>query len=246
MLSKSYDVIAGILAGLGVLLIYYFSALAISEDILPRSYEYIFNLAVAVIGAFAGAFAAFRFQAYREFKERLKSKTDTLNRALFVIGSQINAILLIKRDIEPWRENPSAFVEMPAILGSDYAELKIDVMALQFLLDHEANLLFELSILQQKFEATIRIAKIRSSFHINHLQPALSDAKYNDRHPTLPNVAAAVGERIAVTAYKSTNDVFEMVDSTLKALEEEMGNLRRIAIEYFPGPKYIGFEFDGI
>ena len=242
MLRNSYDVIAGIIAGIGVLLIYYFSSLAISEELLPTTYEYAFNLAVAVFGAFSGAFAAFQFQAYRENKERFQVKTDSLNRALFVLASQMNSLLLIKRDIEPWRGKESAFIEMPAILGSDYEELKIDIMALQFLIDHDANLLFELSICQQKFEAAIRIVGIRSSFHINQLQPALSDAEYNEKYPNLRNVAEAVGERIAVTAYKSTKDVFEMVDSTLEALQKEMENLRTVAVEKFPGPVYIGFE----
>ena len=73
ILSKyRYDpVITGIFVGIGGLILWYFSALAIDENTLPAHYDYIAKFFSVLLGAFA----AFRFNAYLESRKSENEKS---------------------------------------------------------------------------------------------------------------------------------------------------------------------------
>lgn len=76
MKEYRYDpVVTGVIVGIGLVGIWYFSSLAIEKRVLPFYFDHIFRF-LAILG---GAFAAFRFNSILEEKKQIKEKEKAQN-----------------------------------------------------------------------------------------------------------------------------------------------------------------------
>ncbi len=198
---------------------------------------------LALFGTFLGATLAFRLNEQKEEAETARKKREALNRALFVLIRQHNAIIQLKRDMDACPNDFHLAFNMPALKPPSYADLFQHVADLEFLIDSgNPNILFKLTIEQERFHQAIDSIRIRNEFYVNEVQPQLAATGMNGKRVTLEDAEALLGERIfggamngAIHAKKHLND---SNDSIPKVLEE----LRTEAKELFPGHKFLDYQ----
>ena len=78
----------GVILALLLLNLWYLSSLAIENKILPASLDYLYKGSTVLIGAFVGAFAAFKLKSKKDAQKKHREEKMAMNRAL--IGSNRN------------------------------------------------------------------------------------------------------------------------------------------------------------
>jgi hypothetical protein len=233
--------VLGVLFAILILNLWYVSALAIEHRVVPTTYDYFLNAIIVLSAAFFGSFTAFSFNNRKEEAKEEKQKIAALNSTLFITLQEINGLLQIKRDIAPLKNDPIRFLKIPAFYTPDYRALKLELNRLEFLLQEDSNLLFELSIQQGCFESAVINIKMRGDFHHRELQKALNDCNFDVEDPTIEELINACGPRIIGTAIKQTDSMFSQVYLTVESLTALHENLHDIAKKLYPSVRFIKY-----
>lgn len=232
--------IVGLLFAFAALNVWYLSGLAIDKAVLPKNYEWFIRTLTIVVGAFAGAYAAFWLKTNKELLEKKDSQRSSLNNALFVLVRQINAIKNIKTELDKYSSEFEKSFVLPAIKPSDYSELKFDFNSLYFLMDgNHVQMLMELDLEEERFFQCISATMLRSEFLVHELQPALSFHASQGRITSEGTLQKYLGDRLFRGAVSSANNMYMHVNESHETLCHTFFKLRSIAKKIFPNDKFI-------
>ncbi|SFC70531.1 hypothetical protein SAMN05660479_02222 [Microbulbifer thermotolerans] len=148
-----YDpVVTGVLVGIGALVLWYFSALAIDKKVLPAYFEHISRFFTVLIAALVGAFAAFRFNSMLDHKKRERETSQfyldicldnyeifykTLDGLNNVRVDWIYAARLLLETKE--LENEIIYKEHRRVLDVKKMKVRHDLLNQYQIIDHETN-----------------------------------------------------------------------------------------------------------
>lgn len=198
---------------------------------------------LGLFGTFLGATVAFRLNEQKERNELQAKQRAALNRALFVLVRQQNAMIQLKGEFAHFNDEFSAAFNMPARKPPEYADLKQDFSSLEFLLQSKAsNTLFKLTVEQERFEQAIDSLRLRNEFYVNEVQQAISNAALNKKIVTPAEVEALLGQRIYGGAINGARAAREHIYATYESIPEMLGELRALAKELFPKHSFIKYE----
>ena len=111
---------------------------------------------VALVGTVVGATLAFRLNAGREHQRDQAAQRAAMNRALFVLARQWNALKLLAREVEPYKTEFDRAFNLPAMKPPPYGDLVHRFEELDFLLGtSDVNTLFRMSIEQERFHQVV-------------------------------------------------------------------------------------------
>jgi uncharacterized small protein (DUF1192 family) len=243
MLKHSYDIIAGILIGLVLLLLYYFSALAISENVLPKTYEYAFNLAITVIGAFSGAWFAFRLQNLKAKKDTDAQNVNAANNAIFELARWYNKLHAFKTQfIDEHRTNAMRHLYIMPAAGMAFGKPEIDYDSLSFLFKStDPNILGTVSLTEQEIASTIDVILQRSEIHVEALQPAVEQVEKRLGQSFPPSeLEKELGVRNTQVLKMLTDYLVKGVDASIAALRENIDKLKAESQSMYPDHVIIG------
>jgi hypothetical protein len=241
-LKKYLPEFLGVALALLSLNLWYLSSVAIENEILPISYDYIFKGLTVLIGAFIGALSAFKLNENRENKKEYKEKNTALNKALFTLIRKINAVKSMRNTFSPYKTDLDRAFSLPAAKPPSYNDLKFNFEELDFLLAEYPQLLMNLSIEQERFEQTFSAIEVRNNFYVNEVQPALNDLNLNNRKIVVADFADALGERLFQGSLNGAQTMYSLIESTDKSLVEVHDEFSKIAREIFPGEKFVKWQ----
>lgn len=113
MKEYRYDpVVTGVIVGIGLVGLWYFSSLAIEKQVLPFYFDHVFRF-LAILG---GAFAAFRFNSMLEAKKQIKEKVKAQNTLLL---SKLEAALFKLHNYSRVSKKYLWSIERPKEYGND-------------------------------------------------------------------------------------------------------------------------------
>ena len=139
---------------------------------------------LSVFGTFLGAFLAFRLNENKEYERREEEKKQALNRALFILARQVNAIQNIQKTISPYEKDDMRAFNLPALYLPNYSDLVQKIDELDFLLaESDPNILLELDNEQKCFDQMIKAYTARTDFMFHEVQPAISQNQLNVSAP---------------------------------------------------------------
>ncbi|MDC8802420.1 hypothetical protein PRZ61_02990 [Halomonas pacifica] len=232
----------GVIFGVAILNVWYLSSVAVEEGVVPKSYDYIINGFIIVVGAFIGSFSAFWLKKYEEEKADKKRRVSVLNASIFIMVRQLNAIHGFKNNFSSCNSSFERAFSMPALKPPDYSSLKLDLEGLYFFIDSgAADLLLRLSVEQERFEQCVSALEIRNDFYVNEVQPALSYYSLNGRPLPLSEFEEKLGERIFHGAVNGAENLYELVSSSERTLPAMIDELRRSAKDMFPEEKFVAW-----
>jgi hypothetical protein len=152
---------------------------------------------LSLFGTFLGATFAFRLTEEKEARKLLATRREAMNRALFVMIRQANAVRQLARDFEKYKSNVELSFNLPALKPPSYQDLVHNLADLEFLLDSEdPALLMRITIEQERFHQALDSLKTRNEFYVGEVQPALAKAALNGKLVSGEQVAAVLGERL--------------------------------------------------
>ena len=194
------------------------------------------------MAAFFGAWYAFQLQESKTKKLELKEEKAALNKALFIIFRQYNELLLIKNEIDQYRNIPIKAFSMPANISSNNNILLND-HELSFLLEtDQPDLLLKLLVEHDRFKQAIVAYDMRTRLHIDKIQPALEKYNLTDRQVSLEEFQKKLGQRLFFSAVKITDSLFQHIDETIISHEEFGKVLFHFSKQMFPKDSFIQFQ----
>ena len=198
--------------------------------------------ALALIGTLLGATLAFRLNEDKELMKEEAAHRTALNRALFVLARQKNAVALIAREMEPFKTPFDRAFNFPAAKVPPYEDLVHRFEELEFLLNtSDVNAVMRLTVEQERFHQMLESLRTRNEFYVKELQPEISKHNLNGKVVSDNSVAQLFGDRLFGTAIHSSEILYHHVDSSLKSIPEMHEEIRRIAKRLYPESKFVGF-----
>jgi hypothetical protein len=201
--------------------------------------------AIATLAAtFFGAWFAYKFQNKHERDKEVNNQKAALNRALFTLLRQYNSLSdLIKHDLEPLKDDDSRIFKLKSWSTPAYADLTFDVNSLTFLIDKkEPHILFELLILQERFEQTMASIKTRSEYKIKEIQPLIEKNGITDKILYYEDVERIIGKEKMEGLVLATDQVYSHVYETHQNAKSMLDKFHTFAKKIYPNDKFIYFD----
>ena len=198
---------------------------------------------LAIFATFFGATFAFRLNEAKELRALSNSRREALNRALFTLIRQANAVRQLTRDFQKYSSQFERAFNMPAYSPPTYADLTFDFSELDFLLDSsKPSILFALSIEEERFHQMISAIQIRNEFYVGEVQKAMAVHQVNGKKITAAKLEALLGERLFHGAVRGAEEAWQHVIKTDSSLPEIYEELRQLAKEIYPAHRFIDYE----
>lgn len=200
---------------------------------------------VTLLAAYFGAKFAFDFQRNREIEAEKTKNLVNGNLAIFKLISMLNTLLAYQKQIiQPFRNKPTAFLEMSPTLQLTKEDITINIETLSFLLDtDDRNLIGEIAVERERFKSALDAINERSVVHRQEAQPLLAAAGVvQGGNYASEQIEAVLGNRIYVTLHQATDQVVEHVDSTIISIQEICNKLTESLKKQFPSATVLRFS----
>ena len=195
---------------------------------------------LALIGTFVGALFAFRLNENKEIRKLEMERKAALNRALFVLLRQYNAMRSLGKEIEPFKSEFERAFNCPALQPPPYSDLKQNFSELNFLLESpEPGVLMRLSIEEEGFHQALESVRIRNDVYVREVQPVIAQAGLNRRAVPVEEIQAALGERLLGSAINTSKYMYRNVDEAVRNLPSVHKELFSLAKKLYPRDKFI-------
>lgn len=216
---------------------YYSGGLVLKDLVVPL---------ISLFGTFLGATYAFRLNEEKENRKIEDLKVAAVNRALFVLIRQHNAIAeLLRNEFLRFPDEFSRAVNMPAITPPPYNDLTHDFKELDFILGTEKpQLLFDLMLEQERFFQSMSALKIRNDHYVNLFQPKLAELGMNDRLVSVGELRSAMGDYVFKGVIDGTNIAFDHMSKSNESLPKMHASLLLMARKYFKGRIFVSYVFE--
>lgn len=199
--------------------------------------------ALALIGTFIGATLAFRLNEKKEYLQLHAKQREALNRALFILVRQFNALSQLEKEFKKYGSNVEKAFIMPAHKPPPYHDLTHNFSDLEFLLEHnETNLVFELTIEQERFHQAISALTIRNDFFVNEVQIASEKASLHGWSVTESEIREIFGNRIFFGAMQAARIAEEIITANVTSNAKAQEKLFAVAKAIYPKHKFIKYE----
>lgn len=232
--------ILGVLIGIGVLTLWYFSSLAIDKAVVPSSFQSIITICGSAFGAFFGAYCAFKLRQHEENQTKRNKRKTALDLCLFTMARQHNAIRLMKKDYDEYPQEFQRAFMMPAAKPPEYKDLKLNLEDLIFLTDHESvEDLFHLSIEQERFEQVVFAVNNRNTYTVEHLQPQLAKKELNGKTVSPKELQSALGDVVFKTAITAANTANDLLAAAEESIVRTQNRLHEIAKSLYPDDRFL-------
>ncbi|NRA20975.1 MAG: hypothetical protein HRU05_10900 [Oceanospirillaceae bacterium] len=234
--------------------LWYLSSITINNAVFPVQYTIFIQIFFALSGPFFGVFFANKFHYEKLKKDSLSKEIISVRKALFVLRSQIKAINTLESIFQQNKSDAITYINksdpknllnledyefMVPILSKaspphrnyDY---KFDFNSIDFLLDENPELLFELSESETFFHSTVQFFDDRSDYHIREIQPKIEICinKYN--LATIDQIKNSIGERISLTGQSKMGIVTQSIELSTISLQKSDRQLMSILVKRYP------------
>jgi len=195
---------------------------------------------LAVIGTFVGALFAFRLSERKELRAEARQHRVALNRALFIVLRQYNAMRWLKTNMDEHPEDYQISFNFPALKPPEYKDLVHDFDSLAFLFeDADPSLLMRLLVEQEGFQQSLESLKARNEFYVGEVQPAIAKLGVNRKVVQPAEFRANLGERLFEGAMSGALLARKNVNESCVSLLSLHGELFSVAKKLFPDTKFL-------
>ena len=198
--------------------------------------EVIVTSVTTLFAAFLGAWYAFRLQNKKEAEVLIRNDLKVGNGTIFRLLNLQNRLLNYHAQVlNPVRDHDALFFRLQPSAPMARDEFTPDIDGLSFLFQKEPNLIGEVHTAISKYAASIDAINIRSTLHID-VQRKIEEAGFqqgDDR--TWDDLRKIAGERDFHTLQQLTDQLVEIVDSSVVYLGETVDKLSYAITEIHPG-----------
>jgi hypothetical protein len=201
-----------------------------------------------LVAAFGGAWFAFLLQNRKERKRETNTNAEALNKVQITLTQQLNALTIFNKDfIQPYKNHPISWIAVPAAPHRDYSKLQIDGGSLAFLVEKDAStLISKVLVVEEKFKEVMNVINLRSSIHVQQLQPKLAEMGFIEGEPfafSLEKVESILGTQLVSGLKRLTNSLISITEDAIQSHEEIIKEIKATGIKIFPNKRILSFEY---
>lgn len=201
----------------------------------------------SLVASFAGAWAAFRFQAYQKDQEEDKKSVGAGNRAIYTVFALWNVLEQYRKEVlEPYRGRPDAWLNLAAHPAPPVKVDRFQSSDLQFLLERgKASVFASLMLEEQRFNLAVDLIRSRSDLVLNAVFPRMASAGFRvGQSHAIEDVEAALGEDVCHQLKQTTAAIYQNVGEDLTSLRSLYSELRQGLQSLFPDSKFVEVVFE--
>ncbi len=243
MFLKNYrydPLFTGLFIGLGTLILWYYSSLAIENKVVPLHFDYVMKFITVLSAAFIGAFFAFRFNRSIEIERQSKILIENLRHTNFLIAVKLNQLRGLKVNyLDPYEENELRWGVMKA--GVEISEkTDIDFSHLSILHDKYPKLLMEIELAQESYKLSIQTLNSRSVLHTEQLQKAQDKylKKESNVEATYQAFSEDIDQSLRETMQVATDNCYRIIPETIELFTENQKAMLSAARNIFPDVEF--------
>lgn len=223
----------------------HWTSLAIATAVSPDWVGAATQLITAVVGTFAGAFLAFRYETRHRAKQEEATQITKGQQALFTLVAQINTLEnLNTQHLAALRNDPGRDLKLlPIAVGHQVPVC--DVSSLMFLIRDDAQLLASLLNGQQSIDTLFYTIQERNRYHTEFQDRMGSYERAGGRLPaelTAEILEQVAGKNIVRTLMHLTAIVFDGYEHTREKVHSNFAALRDTLKRRFPDAKFLKFD----
>ncbi len=197
---------------------------------------------LALLGTFLGATFAFRLNQDKEDKMLHKKRREAINRAMFILARQANAVHQLRRDYEKYTNPIERAINLPALKPPSYSDLVHNFVDLEFPLESaDPNVLFQLTVEQERFHQVVNSVNTRNDFYVNEYQPKLAAVALNGKQATVAELSILLGERIFSGTVNGATIAYEHICASDTSIPEMQNALISVAKQIYPSHTFVTF-----
>lgn len=241
--AKSYEPLwMGALTGLAVLILWYFSSLAIDKTVVPKAGT-LLPFFTAGFGAFCGSYFAFMLRKHEEKQAKLNKRKAAFDACLFTLYRQNKAMTGILATFDQYPGRYDRAFTMPGMTLPEQ-EIKINFDDLNFLSElDEIELLLALTDVQYNYVIAVGHIELRANFFSEILGPAVQ-GKFIDGQPyTDEQMIEIMGSNVFHNAFGYADAAYNCLQQVLPYHLDIYRKTREVAKKTFPDKKFLGPSF---
>jgi hypothetical protein len=199
------------------------------------------------VSSFAGAWAAFRFQAHQRKSEEDQKCIGAGNRAIYTVYALWNVLEQYRKEaLEEYRGRPDAWLNLAAHPAPPVKVDRFQSADLQFLLERgQAPVFASLMLEEQRFNLAVDLIRSRSDLVLNMVFPRMAAAGFGlGQQQTIQAVEAALGIDVCHQLKQITATIYQNVDDDLESLRVLYADLRREMQSLYPKRKFVEVIFE--
>jgi len=223
----------------GVILLWYGTSLAIEKAILNEQLSKVADLIIVGVGAYLGAFFAFKLSKIEKQRDKTQNEVATVRSNLFLLGLQINDLVTLRSHYEPFKNDRRRFYLATATTVNFGQGKRIAFSDLDFLVGAGyPNEIFRLTLIQDQLDAiTFLVDEIRRIF-LTEVTPKLEAHGQIQGFPTEAEFEAIVGTRNSNFLKNYSDQLYERLYYSIAEGHEIYATLRRLAAHRYPGYQF--------
>lgn len=185
------------------------------------------KLLFPLVGTFLGAALAFAANVAQEQTKRKREAREALHRAVYVLIVQHNEISNYMLTWQGYKTLIDMAFNLPSFQPSDKFDFRQNIDSLAFLLrgDSEGrNLLFKLTVEQQRFDVCLQAICQRNEFYVNNVQKVMEQHFQQGDMVSEADLRKAFGPRIFEGAINGIHSILFNIsksDESLAAMHAE-------------------------
>ena len=174
-----------------------------------------------LLGTGVGAWLAFKSKARQDQQAEINRQKASANYAMFVLQRQVNELVCIERDLNPWRSGPDVGWRWIAIRAQkQFAELPaLHLEALAWTIEKlDPNLLSRFMVARDKCLAVRGTLELRGHSHqhaLDEIEAKTKRVTYVGEPPSLTRLASELPNRIASELQYYTDQLFDLTEEAI-------------------------------
>lgn len=169
------------------------------------------QLGGTLAAAFLGAWTAFYLESRSRGREDRQNKLDAANSLIYALFERSSIANYLKAELlDPKRHDPLRFLSIEPIRDFHRPESKILVQDISYIFQTNYRyLVIELHVIEQRFNALVKLIKRRSELHLNEIQSKLDEAGLKEKDEvTLSQIEEIVGNKSYVILQKKHRSAY--------------------------------------
>lgn len=202
-----------------------------------------------IAAAFAGAWAAFRFEDRSRRKETVDRHVAAANRALYTVFNLWNILAQFRKEvIDPVRGRADTWLNMPATVASGYGLTSFQADELAFLLQTDyAQAYTDLLLEEQRFAIAMELIRTRSQLILSRVFPRMAAAGVAVGGQLTENdIVRIVGIDTVHELKPVTESIVSHVDEDVQSLRVVHNKLRAAMKGIYPKKDILRVRFEAL
>jgi hypothetical protein len=205
------------------------------------------TLVGAIVGAVLTTILTYLFQHWFAAKQERKQAKLAAHKTMFALLQQVNTIVLIQRDfVEAELDNPVRYITIRPSPPFDATKNLLRIEDLTFMLDSSVGraILYDLYLAQENYLEAINQWNLRSSIHVEKLQPALAALNIpQGTEMELTQLEMSLGPLLVGTMRNHTTNCLVTLRRAFEKLAAMNDRTRAFFVETFKSEDFTKFDF---